>query len=138
MARYRQPQTEAASGPSRAALELAEAVEDIREKRRFDPLTGVDHGDHDMRAMAFETDRDLSSSGREFDGVRQKVPDDLLQTVGVPRHEPRRRIDIGNEFDILGVSRRASDVYRGLDDRGQRDQARIEAQFARNNARDIQ
>src|SRR5687767_13034256 len=85
----RQTQTETAMYPRRAALELAEPVEDEGEKSRLDPLAGVAHGEPDVRAFAFETDRDLSFRRRELDGVGQQVPNDLLQTVRVSQHRPR-------------------------------------------------
>ena len=78
--------------PRRAALELAEAVEDEGEKLRLDPLAGVAHGDRNAGGLAFKTDRNLPFSERELDGVGQKILDDLLQTVGVCHRLSRRRI----------------------------------------------
>ncbi len=72
-----------AAGPT---LRLSEALEDVRQEGRRDPLAGVAHAQLDVAVDRTDGDRDASASGRELHRVRKQVPGDLLDTVGVPQH----------------------------------------------------
>ena len=73
--------------PKRArggAVRLTEAVEDVGQQLGRDAAPRVPHEDFARRGRARAQLSDRSARGRELDGVRQQVPDDLLQTRGRP------------------------------------------------------
>src|SRR6266536_2393446 len=80
-----------------AGVGLAEALENVREERRVDPLALI--GDADLRVAveAGEAEVHLSASRRELDRVREDVADDLLQAAGVGGDEVVDRLDVREE-----------------------------------------
>src|SRR5207244_12316858 len=70
----RQTEPESAVGPGGRALRLPEPVEDVRQEGGLDPLTGVAHGDLDVRVDALEAELDAPVPRGELDGVREQVP----------------------------------------------------------------
>jgi hypothetical protein len=59
-------------------------------------LTSVSHLDSDLPALLAPSDRDPSAFSRELDRVRQQIPQNLLEAVGVAdeRYPIRRCKDI--------------------------------------------
>src|SRR3982751_6540941 len=65
------------------AVGLAEAVEDMRQKVCADSLPRVAHDDLGAASLSRQCDAHLAAFGGELDSIRQQVPDNLLQAVGV-------------------------------------------------------
>src|ERR1051325_9810234 len=65
------------------AVGLAKAIEDIGKKLRFDALTVVAHGDLGLRCPHSKPHANPSARWRELDRVREEVPEDLLEPLGV-------------------------------------------------------
>src|SRR2546430_1733210 len=82
-----------AVGPGRRALRLPEPVEDVRQEGGLDPLTGVAHGDLDVRVDALEAELDAPVPRGELDGVREQVPEDLLETLRIAGDDDRAGVD---------------------------------------------
>src|SRR5262245_35353877 len=100
----------------RPTVLLPEALEDVRQKLRLDPLPVVGDGDLDVRIGALKSDLHAPAIRREFDRIGKQVPYDLLQTLRVTRHRVRRRVEQRAQVDPLRLRRRADRLDGGLDD----------------------
>src|SRR5215212_9949393 len=76
-------QTQSSRPSRRARLGLPKALEHVRKKVRPDPDAGIAHEDLDVRVHAFDAYLHPPVLGREFDGVRDEIPDDLLQSTWI-------------------------------------------------------
>jgi hypothetical protein len=68
--------------------------------------------------------------GRELDGIRQKIPDYLLQAIRVSRDDFSLDIEREPDIDPLGFRRRVKYLRGVLDHASQFDGSNIEAEFA--------
>src|SRR5262245_22300917 len=84
-----------------------------------------------MTGVALHPQLDPPAFGRELDGVREKVPHDLLQTRRVAENLFWYLAEIGDERDALRLGRRAHRVERGFKRRDQINQTRLDPQLAR-------
>lgn len=66
----------------RAAIGLAETVEDVGQKSRRDAVAGVDHIHAHLRPIRLHADLDAPAARREFHRVREKVPEHVLEAIG--------------------------------------------------------
>src|ERR1044072_7275371 len=114
-----EPEPEAAVDARRGLVALAEAVEEVRYKRRSYPGARVLHGDARVRALAPDVCAHLAADGRELDGVREEIPEDLLQTPRVAHDGADARLELGAQGDVLGRRRVAHGVQGRLDDDAQ-------------------
>ena len=78
-----QPEAEPAVRPGRAAVGLAEAIEDERQHLGPDALAGVRDHDLDLRADAPDVNLHAAAARRELDRVREQVPHRLLQPLAI-------------------------------------------------------
>src|SRR5262245_49336788 len=78
-----------------AALGLAERLEYERKEIGRDPRPGVGDDDFDVCAVATKRSDDPAVLARKLDGVRQKIPEDLLQPRGVCPEEAGERVEVG-------------------------------------------
>src|SRR5262249_31071996 len=76
-------QAQAAETPRGRRVALLEPVKTIWQQGGFNSLPGVPHDDPHARAGAPQFYPHTPAFGRELDGVRYKIPDDLLQSGGV-------------------------------------------------------
>src|SRR5215510_9200794 len=134
----RQPQPQAAEAPRHRSVGLPEAVEDVRQKFRLDALAVVADDDADALGVALHSQFDLPAFGREFDGVREQVPDDLLQSVGVAQHHFGLRAEMGDQLDPFRLGCRTYGPERGFDSRREVGRLRFQAQPAGDDARRIE
>ena len=70
--------------PRHPGVGLAEALEDVRQKLGAMPMPVSLTTDFDVRVDPLQPHLHPAALGRELDGVRQEVPDDLLQPSGSP------------------------------------------------------
>src|SRR5215813_6781980 len=115
LSRQRESQSETAGAPAARRASLLIAVEHVRQKFRFDALSGVTNGDLDVGVFALQTDLDAAAFVRELDGVREQVPNHLLQAIGVAGDLPDVAVEAGVERDAFDFRRRAHDLLRLLD-----------------------
>ena len=80
----------------------------------------------------------LAAVLREFDRVRQQIPDHLLQARRVATQQAERGIAGGFNEKRFRFGSRAHRVNRHLDDRSQLDGMNFEAQFAADDARHVE
>ena len=127
-------QAEAAVHARRRGVLLPEALEHVREKIGPDADAGVRHADLDVGVDALEPDLHPPAAGRELDGVRQQVPDDLLQAVRIAGDRPGRGIEPLVDADALRLRRRPHRLDRRLDERERVDRLDVEPHLARRDA----
>src|ERR1700755_1311366 len=90
-----QTESEPAVHPGRFPVCLPETVEDVRQKVCRNALPVVLHGDLQLRSLSGGTHANATAFGRELDGVRQQVPEDLPQTMRVTHDQLAPRLKIG-------------------------------------------
>ncbi len=83
----------------------------------------------DLRLAALERHLDAPAARRELDGVRQEVPDDLLQAIGVAGDRPGVGIQMSDELEALGVDRGPYRVQRRGDHGGEVDRTRLDPEL---------
>jgi len=79
----RQPQSKPALPAQRRFFALTETLEDVRQKLRIDATPRILNRDLRLGVHAFKPHFDAPAFGRELDGVREKIPKDLLQAMRV-------------------------------------------------------
>jgi hypothetical protein len=121
-----------------SAVGLPEALEDVGQKFGADPCARVGDGDLGAVARAREPHLDRALARRELDGVREEVPEDLLETVGVAGDAARRVVEAHREADAARLGRRAHALGRRLDDGREGDGARRQAELAGDDARHVE
>src|SRR5438874_1250928 len=85
------------------AVGLAEAIEHVRQEFRRYPLARVGHADLDVRFDLRRRDLHVPPLRRELDGVREQVPHDLLEPVGVAGEALVRQVRSPLEADAFGL-----------------------------------
>src|SRR5690606_22638074 len=94
-----------------AVIGLPEALEHERQERRLDAGTAIDDRNARPLVLARDAHADSPAAGRELDGVRQQVAEDLLHAIGVAEHA---RFD-GAAFEAQGHPFLRSRGTRGVD-----------------------
>src|SRR5688572_2812633 len=70
----------------RSSVSLTKALKNVRKEIRLDTDARVGNADFNVRVYALEGDLHVAASGREFDGVGDQVPDNLLQAIRITAH----------------------------------------------------
>ena len=99
---------------------------------------GIADRDLDVRIDPLEAHLDPAVPRRELDGIRQHVPQHLLEPLGIARHRRGAGIDDRDEPDALGIGRRPHRFHRVLDHRRQLHRLHVQAELARDDARDVE
>src|SRR3954468_9275527 len=108
----RETETEAAVVPRRSAVFLGEPVEDVGQESGIDSGAGVAHLDDGVPAGAADGERHAPSHGSELEGIRQEVPQDLLESRSISRNQTDRPIDVGVDDDRLPLRLRKDGLDR--------------------------
>jgi hypothetical protein len=133
----RQSQTEPALSPSAGHVRLEITFEQVRHEFRTDAAARVRHADLNVGIHSPQTYFDAPAFLREFDSVREQIPDHLLQAVRVACDLVGCTVERRFERDALGVGRGAHDIHRFFDQRRQVDRLDFELQFASYNTRGV-
>src|SRR4051812_19010730 len=91
----RQAQTETALRTRRRAVGLPEAIKNVGNKFWWNADAGISHRDGEVRILMVNLHRDRAAFGCEFDGVAEKIPEDLLQTIWIAHHRKGKGTKIG-------------------------------------------
>ena len=135
MAHERKAQPEAAAGASHRRL--AKSLEHERQELALDPLPRIADADLELGAGGAGDDAHPATGRRELDGVRQQVPHDLLQAIGIPA-QTQVRLDGAVDRDALRLGSIAHGVDRPVDDGRKLDRAKLQTKLAGDDARDVQ
>ena len=130
--RDRKAETRTAELAAGAAFGLLELEEDAGLLLRRDPDAGVAHLEHDLagRCARFDDDADAAHF-RELDGVAGEIEQHLAQPRGVA-HDALGQplVDVGRDFETLGLGARTQQLDDLLDERQQRERPRLEIELA--------
>ena len=69
--------------PRAGGVGLPETVKNIRQEFLGNACTRIDNPELDMRIGLFQNDLNRSVFGCELDRIRQQIPNDLLNPVGI-------------------------------------------------------
>ena len=103
----------------KGAVGLSESVKNIRQEFLLDAFAAVGHRDAGVGPIARKSNFDTPSAWRELYGVRQKIPDNLLQSSRVTGNCFPNRIDYNADLDLFRVCGRSYGFNRGIDDRSE-------------------
>src|SRR5262245_22315743 len=117
---------------------LAKAVENVRQKFRSDALASIAHCDLEIRIDSRQPNLNPALFGRELDRISKKIPDNLLQALGVPGYRPCLGIEHRLEPHAFGVSGWAHYLEGCFNYRYEFDRPYIQAQLSCDDSRDIQ
>ena len=90
-----------------------------------------------VRTFAVEREMNAAAGGRELDRVRQQVPDDLLQAIGIAHHGSAVD-DLRCEIDVLRLRRRPQSIDRRLDHRFELDRPEVDPELAGDDAGNVE
>src|SRR5919109_1094848 len=122
----------------RAAVRLPKAFEDMRQKICTDSLAVVSNPKMNVGIILENQDTNLTARRREFDCIRQQIPNDLLQTVRVTRNQYRLIRSLNPDLNVFRFRGWPHHVDSGLDDPIQIRRLQIEIEISSHDARDIQ
>src|ERR1043165_8298129 len=89
----------------RGAVGLTKTIEHVRQKRRLNPDTCINHFKGRLRSVEPCSDADLPAWIGEFDRIRNEVPRDLLQSTGLSHHSKTCRPQRHIQLDVTRGSR---------------------------------
>ena len=116
--------------PRRCLIGLLERIEHVREELGRNPRTVVGHVDGDLVDLASRGEPHVTALRSELDGVREQVPHDLLQALGVGCDAPDRSVDLHFDLDVLRLRGRAHCERCTPDRVPHRDLGNLEAELA--------
>src|SRR5205814_608038 len=90
------------------------------------------------RPGALQADLDARVRRAELDGIREKIPDDLLEPIGIGKDRPCIRIEDGLQLDLLRIGDALDSVDCRFDDRDRIDLPALEPELAGNDARYVE
>src|SRR5207253_10348267 len=129
-----QSQPEAARSP----FPLPEPLEDLWQELRLDACALVGHRDPCDRPHALEADPDSPVRRAELDRIREEVPDDLLQPIGIGEDRSRVWIEEGIHLDVLRIGQPLDGLDCRLDDGDRIDLPALDPELAGDDARYVE
>jgi hypothetical protein len=127
-----EPKAEPAMATRSGAVGLAKAIEDVGQRLRRDAVAGVAHLDLVLpRPIGVHAHADSSAGGREFQRVREQVPQHLLQSRRIAAHDGGALLlELEVERDTLRVGRGSLRTDAERDELGEVDGLHVERDFA--------
>src|SRR5207237_5130930 len=113
-------------------------LEDLRQERRLDAGALVGHRDPCARLHALEADPDSPVRRAELDRIREEVPDDLLQPIGIREDRSRVWIEEGIHLDVLRIGQPLDGLDCRLDDGDRIDLPALDPELAGDDARHVE
>src|SRR5262249_26352182 len=120
------------------AVGLAEPLEDVRQELRLDADAGIADRDLDPVSGAPQPRFDAPAFARELDGVREQVPDGLLQTASVADHHAALAFNRRAQGHPFHCGAGPDDVDGGLKDAFDLDRLGVEFEPAGDDARGVE
>ena len=121
-----------------SAVGLSESIEHKGQEFFADALAAVGNRYACATSDALEPDYYATLTWSELYCVREQIPDDLLQTIGVAGDRARGRIKQYLEANILCVGCRSHGLEGGLDHRTEFDRPHIEPELAGHDSGHVQ
>ena len=129
----REPQSKAAVGAHGGGIGLAKALEDMGDEFRQKSFAGISDLDFHHPVDAANGDENFAAGGREFDGVGEEVPKNLLNSSGVGGNGAGGVDDFFNSH-LLHVGGGLDGGDGGIDGRAGIDGSHVEAYFSADDA----
>src|SRR5690606_4774033 len=82
----RETEAESPVAASHRGVGLSKPLENVRQELRRNPFAGVAYRDFQVGIHTFEKHLNPASLRCELDRVREKIPNDLLQSSRIPHH----------------------------------------------------
>src|SRR5207237_9888465 len=101
--------------PRRAAVGLPKTLEDVRQKIRADALAIVADLKMHVRNVFKGANANLPTRRRKLDGVREQIPDNLLQAMRVAGDQCGMIAQLGFTLTPFRLGSRTHDITLGLD-----------------------
>ena len=101
----------------RKAARLAESFKNVRQELRTDADSSIADPDVSPARRIFQPHLDQAALVGKLYGIRQEVPDHLLDPVAVAPDQPLRVVEQTPQTNTQGLGGRPNDVDRSLDDR---------------------
>src|SRR5262249_41275312 len=133
-----QAETQTAVFPRGRAVGLAETLEDVRQKLRLDADAGIADRDLDLAFDAPKPRFDAPAFIRELDGVREQIPESLLQPAGVAEDRAARSVSRLAQGDAFRLGAGPDDVNGGMKDVFDRDRVSVELEAAGDDPRGVE
>src|SRR5262249_41584631 len=120
------------------SIGLPEPVENVGQERARNSNPGIAYFYMNVRIRSRQRNAHAAPVGCELDCVRNQVPYDLLNPVGVAGYDcrPVRTVDL--KFDFLGAGSRPTRFHRRVDYACHIDRADIQSEFAGDDARHVE
>lgn len=124
--------------PRRAAVALAETLEQMDRNLRVETDAGVADGQADVGAVAGQRDANVAAGGCELDRVRDEIPDDLLKPIRIDGDGRERRVEIRRDVNSLRLGSRLQSMERRVHERLEPRGYRGQLELAGDDARDVE
>lgn len=131
-------ESEAAMLSSRRTISLTKTFEYVRKEGGRNARTAVCDIDAHMLPEVGEIDANVAALWCELDGIREQIPQDLLESRGIPARHHRFGGQSQADGDPLGLRCGPYGVDARADDRREIDRPHVKKQPPGNNAGDIQ
>src|SRR5215217_5252511 len=116
MTHDREPESETAVRASSRSIGLPEPLKDVRQKVSRDAWSCVAHLDLHVRLVLTDSNTNRSADWSKLRSIRQQVPHDLLQPIGVARYDFETLMKLRLNADVFCFERRPDCVERCVDD----------------------
>lgn len=135
LARDRLAEAKPAVLARRRPVRLPERIENMREEASVDSLTGVDDLDAEA-GVPCEANGGRALSSGELDRIRNQVPHDLLQPVGIARRRDRgTNLNLGRQRNVFRSGSGTHALYCRVDNLREIHRLNLDAQLSRDDAR---
>src|SRR5262249_20541256 len=138
VARDGQAETQAAIPARVRAVSLAEPLEDVRQEERLDADAGIADRDLDLVSGAPQPRLDAPAFVCELDGVREQIPDGLLQTAAVADHHAALGVNHRAQVHPFHFGAGPDDINGGLEDAFDIERLNVEFELSGDNARGVE
>src|SRR5262249_33770923 len=99
--------------PSRGrSVGLPKGLEYALQELAGDPLSRIAYDNVDLGPIAARLELDLAPLWGEFHGVREEIPDDLLNAIGIGGNDSQIVVDVHVEPDLFRLRGGADDFNR--------------------------
>src|SRR5215213_717501 len=138
MAHDSESESQSAMRACRRAICLSKALEHVWQKISRDARAGVAHFDLHVRFILADTNTNRPADGRKLRGVRQQVPDHLLQPIDVARDDLQPFLKLHLDTDVFYFQSWSNCIEGGLQDRDQIDWSKMKLKFSGDDARHVE
>src|SRR6185369_59378 len=124
--------------PGGCAVSLPEPIEHVWQKLFPYAVPGIGNTDFNCSTKLQDLNANTPATVRKLHGIRQQIPNHLLQPILIAGNHRRRRIEISFDLDTLGIRRRSHHIDGIIDYRHDFDRMKVERKVAGDDARHVE